>query len=269
MASMGESEEAFTDRIIDNLKALIRREGADTIAAFIAEPVTGAGGVFMPPVGYFDKLKPVLDENDILYIDDEVICGFGRTGKAFGIEHFSHGSDHHVGGQGTVFRVLADKRGGDSRIHVRAHEGGTGTRPPSAMDSPTRGIRCAARWHCARSRIYEERDIFAKAAKTGEVMQARIAALADHPLVGDARGIGLLGALELMADGEKRIPFPASLGAGAKVGDRAYELGIILRPLGDTLAICPPIIISEAQVHELFDKLTAALDDCRDVLTNT
>ena len=264
----GESEEAFTDRIIDNLQALIRREGADTIAAFIAEPVTGAGGVFMPPVGYFDKLKPVLDENDILYIDDEVICGFGRTGKAFGIEHFPM-----VPTTMTVAKALSSAYLPISAVVIPEF-----MYEPMRMveDTPTFGHGFTYSGHPVCSavalrtlEIYEERDIFAKAAKTGEVMQARIAALADHPLVGDARGIGLLGALELMADGEKRIPFPASLGVGARVGDRAYELGLILRPLGDTVAICPPLIISEAQVHELFDKLTAALDDCRDVLNMT
>ncbi len=113
--------------------------------------------------------------------------------------------------------------------------------------------------------IYEEREIFAKAAKMGEVMQVRLAALIEHPLVGDVRGKGLLGGIELMKDGDKRIAFDAHQTAGATVVQRAYERGLILRPLGDTIGICPPLVISESQVHELFDKLTMALDDCLDL----
>ncbi len=257
----GESEEAYCDRILGNLKALIKREGAERIAAFIAEPVTGAGGVVVPPVGYFDKLKPILDENDIFFIDDEVICGFGRTGTAFGIEHFPIEPTSM-----TLAKALSSAYLPISAVII-----------PEFMydafrevkDTPTFGHGVTYSGHPVCSavalrtlEIYQERDLFAKAAKTGEVMQARLAGLADHPLVGEARGMGLLGGVELMADGEKRIPFNASLGAGAKVCERAYQRGLAVRPLGDIIGICPPLIISESQVHELFDKLTAALDDC-------
>lgn len=257
----GESEEAFTDRIIDNLKTLIAREGGDTIAAFIAEPITGAGGVFLPPVGYFEKLKPVLDEHDILYIDDEVICGFGRTGKPFGIEHFPI----------TPTTMSLAKAISSAYLPLSAVVIPAFMYEPmrQVKDTPTFGHGFTYSGHpvcCAVAlrtlEIYQERDIFAKAAQTGEVMQARIQGLTDHPLVGHARGIGLLGAVELMADKEKRIAFDASLGTGSKVCDRAFQRGLILRALGDTIAICPPLIISESQVHELFDKLTGALDDC-------
>ncbi len=259
-----ESEADFTDRIIGNLKALIRREGADTIAAFIAEPISGAGGLVVPPVGYFEKLKPVLDENDILYIDDEVICGFGRTGKAFGIEHFPIEPATM-----SLAKALSSAYLPMSAVVI-----------PEFMYEPMASVKDALVFghgftysgHPVCSavalrtlEIYEEREIFAKAAKMGEVMQVRLAALIEHPLVGDVRGKGLLGGIELMKDGDKRIAFDAHQTAGATVVQRAYERGLILRPLGDTIGICPPLVISESQVHELFDKLTAALDDCLDL----
>jgi len=259
-----ESEADFTDRIIGNLKALIRREGADTIAAFIAEPISGAGGLVVPPVGYFDKLKPVLDENDILYIDDEVICGFGRTGKAFGIEHFPIEPATM-----SLAKALSSAYLPMSAVVI-----------PEFMYEPMASVKDALVFghgftysgHPVCSavalrtlEIYEEREIFAKAAKMGEVMQVRLAALIEHPLVGDVRGKGLLGGIELMKDGDKRIAFDAHQTAGATVVQRAYERGLILRPLGDTIGICPPLVISESQVHELFDKLTMALDDCLDL----
>ena len=261
----GESEEAYTNRILGNLNQLIRREGADSIAAFIAEPITGAGGVNVPPVGYFDKLKPILDENDILFIDDEVICGFGRTGKAFGIENFPIEPTTM-----SVAKALSSAYLPISAVII-----------PEFMyevfkevrDSPTFGHGFTYSGHpvcCAVAlrtlEIYEERDIYAKAAKTGEVMQARMAGLANHPLVGEVRGKGLLGGVELMADANKRTPFDTSMGVGAMVCERAYERGLAVRPLGDVIAICPPLVISETQVHELFDKLTAALDDHLDLV---
>ena len=262
----GESEADFVDRIIGNLKALIRREGADTIAAFIAEPITGAGGLVVPPVGYFDKLKPVLDDNDIFYIDDEVICGFGRTGKPFGIEHFPIEPTTM-----SVAKALSSAYLPMSAVIIPEF---IYEPMAAARDAPVFGHGFTYSGHPVCSavalrtlEIYEERDIFAKAAKVGEVMQARLSALKDHPLVGDVRGKGLLGGVELMKDGEQRIPFEAHQTAGARVVQCAYERGLILRPLGDTIAICPPLVISEREVHELFDKLTAALDDCLDGLT--
>lgn len=261
----GESEAAFRDRILGNLKALIKREGADSIAAFIAEPITGAGGVMTPPHGYFEKLKPILDENDILFIDDEVICGFGRTGKAFGIEHFSI--------EPTTMSVAKALSSAYLPISAVIIPEFMYEAFKEARDTPIFGHGFTYSGHpvcCAVAlrtlEIYDERNIFAKAAKTGEVMQARMAGLADHPLVGEVRGKGLLGGVELMKNREKRIAFDASLAAGAMVSERAYERGLAVRPLGDVIAICPPLIISEDQVHELFDKLTAALDDCLDLV---
>lgn len=261
----GESEAEFVDRIIGNLKALVRREGADTIAAFIAEPITGAGGLVVPPVGYFDKLKPVLDENDIFYIDDEVICGFGRTGKTFGIEHFPIEPTTM-----SVAKAMSSAYLPMSAVVIPEFMYEPMT---TARDAPVFGHGFTYSGHPVCSavalrtlEIYEEREIFAHAAKVGEVMQARLAALIEHPLVGNVRGKGLLGGVELMKDGEQRIPFDAHQTAGARVVQRAYERGLILRPLGDTIGICPPLVISEHQVHELFDKLAAALDDSLDLL---
>ncbi len=261
----GEDEAAYTDRILGNLKALIRREGADTIAAFIAEPIAGAGGLMMPPTGYFDKLKKILDDNDICFIDDEVICGFGRTGKAFGIEHYPI--------QPTTMSVAKALSSAYLPISAVIIPEFMYEAFSEAQDTPLFGHGFTYSGHPVCSavalrtlEIYEERDLFARAAKVGEVMQARLGELAEHPLVGNVRGKGLLGGIELMANREERIPFAASLAAGRTVSERAMERGLALRALGDVLVFAPPLIISDTEVHELFDKLTGALDDSMDLI---
>jgi len=190
--------------------------------------------------------------------------GSGRTGKAFGIGHFpiEPATMSLAKARSSAYLPMSAVVIPEFMYEPMA----------SAKDAPVFGHGFTYSGHPVCSavalrtlEIYEEREIFAKAAKMGEVMQVRLAALIEHPLVGDVRGKGLLGGIELMKDGDKRIAFDAHQTAGATVVQRAYERGLILRPLGDTIGICPPLVISESQVHELFDKLTMALDDCLDL----
>ena len=257
----GESESDFVDRIVGNLSRLIDQEGAETIAAFIAEPVMGAGGVIVPPDGYYEKVQAVLRQHDIMFIDDEVICGFGRTGKPFGAQT--------MGIEPTTMSV--------AKALSSAYLPISGVLIPEYMYEPFielsgtvgsfgHGFTYSGHPVCAavalrNLELMEERDIFGHVAAVSEPFLARLDALADHPLVGDARGVGLIGALELVADKVTGAAFDPGKGVGAYCMGRCEANGLILRALGDTLAVCPPLIISDAQVDELFTKLEQALDE--------
>ncbi len=260
-AEAGESEAEFVDRIVGNLEALIEREGAETIAAFIAEPVMGAGGVIVPPAGYFEKVQALLARHDILFIDDEVICGFGRTGKAFGAETMGIRPDTM-----SVAKALSSAYLPMSAVLIPEYMYEPMIEASGQVGSFGHGFTYSGHPVCAAValrtlELMEERDLFAHAARVGEVFQARLAALSEHPLVGDARGVGLIGAVELVADKAAKTPFDPSRGIGAYAMGRCEENGLIVRALGDTVALCPPLIITEAQVDELFGKLETALNE--------
>ncbi len=256
-----ESESEFCTRIVGNLEDLIIREGPETIAAFIAEPVMGVAGVIVPPAGYYEQVQAVLAKHDILFIDDEVICGFGRTGDLFGAET--------MGIRPTTMSV--------AKAMSSAYQPISAVLIPEFMYEPLvdasdkagvfgHGFTYSGHPVCAavalrNLELMEERDLFAQAARVGIGLQERLQALGEHPLVGDVRGLGLMGGAQLVADKEARSPFPQAKGVGAYCSDRCAAHGLILRNLGDTLAICPPLIISEDQVGELFDKFERALDD--------
>jgi 4-aminobutyrate--pyruvate transaminase len=241
-AQGAESEEEYVDRIVGNLEDLILAEDPATVAGFIAEPVMGAGGVIVPPATYYQKVQAVLDKYDILFIDDEVICGFGRTGKPFGADTFA------------IKPTTISLAKAISSAYL----------PLSAVVIPEftySGHPVCAAVALRNLELMEEREIFDHAAAMGEIMQERLADFADHPLVGDVRGVGLIGAVELVANKDTKAAFTADRGVGAHCTKRCEENGLILRAMGDTMAFCPPLIISEAQIDELFSKFAIALDE--------
>ena len=260
-AEGAESESDFCERIVGNLEDLILREGPETIAAFIAEPILGAGGVIVPPAGYYEKVQAVLAKYGILFIDDEVICGFGRTGNPFGAQT--------MGIRPTTMSV--------AKALSSAYQPISAVLVPEFMYEPFieasskagvfgHGFTYSGHPVCAAValrtlEIMEERDVFAHAARVGKVFQERLQRLDEHPLVGNVRGAGLIGGVELMADREARTPFDPKRGVGAYCNGRCEAHGLILRNLADTMAICPPLVITEDQVGEVFDKLERALDD--------
>lgn len=260
-AKGAESESDFCERIVGNLEDLIFREGPETIAAFIAEPILGAGGVIVPPAGYYEKVQKLLARHDILFIDDEVICGFGRTGNAFGAQ--TMGIEPATM---SVAKALSSAYQPISAVLIPEFMYEPFLEASSKAGIFGHGYTYSGHPVCAAVglralEIMEEREIFAHAARVGEAFQERLLALAEHPLVGQVRGAGLLGAVELMADTAARTPFPPASGVGAYCNDRCEARGLILRNLVDTMAICPPLVITEDQVGELFDKLELALDD--------
>ncbi len=258
----GESEEKYATRLADNLEALIAAEGPDTIAAFIAEPFLGAGGVILPPKGYFDKVQAILDKHDILLIVDEVISGFFRTGNMFATETFGLKPDlitlakQLSAAYQPIGAVMVSEKIYQALVEGSRRYGVFGTGYTYS------GHPVAAAVALETQRIYQERDIGAHVRAVSETFLKRLQALGDHPLVGEARGVGLIGAVELVADKATGQNFDPSLKIGAWVAARALEHGLIVRPVAnDTIAFCPPLIITEDQINDMFDAMERALAD--------
>lgn len=260
MAEAGESEQDFSARMADELDAMIQREDPDTVAAFIAEPVMGAGGVILPPEGYFEKIQAVLDKYDILFIVDEVICGFGRTGNMFGSETYNLRPDtisvakaitsaYAPLGAITVSEDVYQAMLDESRKIGTFGHGYTYSGHPLCTAIGVKALE-----------IYQRDDIVSKVRKVAPRFQQRLKALADHPLVGEARGVGLIGGVELVADKAAKTAFDPKRGVGAKAAALVQEEGAILRAIGDTVAICPPLIVTEDDIDELFDALERGLN---------
>ncbi|MCZ6658433.1 MAG: aminotransferase [Gammaproteobacteria bacterium] len=256
-----ETEAAFCDRIVGNLADLIRREGPETIAAFIAEPVLGAGGVIVPPVGYYEKVQALLEQHDILFIDDEVICGFGRTGNPFGAQTMGISPTTM-----SLAKALSSAYLPLSAVIIPEFMYEPFIEQSAEVGNFGHGFTYSGHPVCAavglrNLELMEERNIFAHAAAVGDVFQERLQGFADHPLVGNVRGVGLLGAIEMVADKDTKAAFPQSQGVGAFCTGRCEAHGLLLRNLGDSMAFCPPLIITEDQIDELISKFQLALDE--------
>ena len=259
-AHPGETEREFAARLASDLDAFIEAEGPDTVAAFIAEPVMGAGGVIVPPEGYFEAIMPVLAKHDVLMIDDEVICGFGRTGNWFGATTMGMvPTSISVAKQMTSAYVplsavminqdMAEAVEENSgKIGVFGHGFTYGGHP----------LGCAVAVKTLE--IYQRRDIVGQVRAKTPLFQRLLRAHADHPLVGEARGIGLMGALELSPDRVKAATFAQPGKVGPKMAAELVARGVIARAIGDVIAFCPPMVISEAEIEELFAPVAAALD---------
>ncbi len=259
-AEAGESERDFSGRMAANLDALIQREGPDTIAAMIAEPVQGAGGVILPPQGYFDAVTRVLDKYDIMLIDDEVITGFGRTGEWFGCSRYGFEPQSM-----TIAKQLSSAYLPISAVIlspeltdiIEQESGRIGTFGHGYTYS---GHPVASAVALKTIEIYQSRDIVGHVRDVAPLFLKRLKALEDHPLVGEAVGVGLIGAVELVADKKARKNFDPTKQVAATVNNFALEEGLIVRPLlSDRIAFCPPLVIDEAETNEMFDRFERAL----------
>jgi len=256
----GESEEDFATRCADDLDAMIQAEGPDTVAAFIAEPVMGAGGVVTPPATYWAKIQAVLNKYDILLIADEVICGFGRTGNMFGSTTYGIEPDvitlsKQITSSYFPFSAfmmndrfydpIADET---ARIGVLGH-GYTAAGHPVGAAVALENLK-----------IIEERDLVANAAARGAELTAGLNAFSDHPLVGEIRGVGLIAALELVAPEGREEEFTAGK-IGGQMTPIMMRNGLVSRNMIDAMAFCPPMIISAAEVAKVLGIVEKSLEE--------
>ncbi len=261
-ADMGDTEEQFADRLAHSLETLIQSEGPETIAAFIAEPVMGAGGVIVPPHTYFPKIQAILKKYDILIIADEVICGFGRTGNYWGSQTYGLQPDiltcakalssaympiSAVMVSQTIYDIISE----NAHRHGAFGHGYTYSAHPVAASVALETLK-----------IYEERDIVNRVKTLSPRLQDGLRRFIDHPLVGDVRGIGLLGALELAQNPVTGEAFDPKKGVGAYFVKRAQDHGMIVRALiGDVIAYCPPLIVRDGDIINMMDITEKALDE--------
>jgi 4-aminobutyrate---pyruvate transaminase len=258
-AAPGETEEAFSQRLADELEALIEREGPDTIAAFIAEPVMGAGGVIVPPKGYFEAISAVCRRHDVLMISDEVICGFGRTGSWFGAQTFGYEpTSISMAKQLTAgyFPLSAVAINGEMAAAIESNTGKIGTFG-HGFTYGGHPVGCAVGVKALD--IYERMDAPGRVRALAPRFEGHLRRLAEHPLVGEARVCGLLGALELAPD---RSPqgFAAPGKVGARLAAELVERGVIARAVVDSLAFCLPMTIKEEEIDEMFAPVAESLD---------
>ena len=256
----GETEAQFTARLLSEAESVILAEGPETVAAFIGEPLMGAGGVMPPPQGYWQGIEALCRKYDILLVADEVINGFGRLGSSFGAVHYGFKPDLMVVSKQitssyaplaavlfteAVYGAIADN---SAKIGTFGH-GFTTSGHPLAMAVALENLK-----------IIEERDLMGQAARVGAFMQKELRKLASHPLVGEVRGEGLIAGLELVEDKSSKRSFDPQLKVGLKAFTLAQRNGLVVRAIGDTIALCPPLIITEAQVQEVIARLKTTLD---------
>ena len=240
---------------------MIEREGPETVAAFIAEPVMGAGGVIVPPEGYFEAIQPILDEHDILFIADEVICGFGRTGNWWGSETFNmkpttiSAAKQMTSAYAPLGAVLVPQHLYDAFVDQSRKIGTFG----HGFTYGGHPLGCALGVKAIE--IYQKRDILGHVRTMMPTFAARFERLKDHPLVGEVRYTGLVGGVELVADKTTKRSFKPQQGVGPALVKFLEKHGAILRAIGDTISICPPMIIREDELNALFDRFEKALNE--------
>ncbi len=262
----GETEEAFASRLAEELEDLILAEGPETVAAFFAEPVMGTGGCVVPPPTYYEKVQAILKKYEILFVVDEVITGFGRTGNWWGTQTFALEPDMISSAKALTAayqplsalllseRIYQAMKAQGDKIGVFGHGYTYGGHP----------VACAVGLEALT--LYEERGLIARAPALGSRLEQRLAALRDHPLIGEVRGVGLMWGVELVRSKATREAFDPSLKFGLEIQRLAFENGLIVRALGDTLILTPPLVITPEGIDDAVSRFATALEGGLDVL---
>lgn len=263
-APQGMTEEEFSAQCATDLEKMILDEGPDTVAAFIAEPAMGSGGIVPPPAGYWAAIQPILRKYDVLLIADEVVCGFGRLGEEFGCYRYDIQPDLITTAKGLTSAyaplsacIVSDKvwqvlKLGSDRFGAFAH-GYTYSGHPIGLAAAIANLE-----------LLEREKLTEGARSNGAYLQQKLGdALGDHPLVAEVRGEGLLAAVELVADKQNKVRFEPSLAVGARLSSRCYELGLVARamPGGDILGFAPPLCIERTEIDFLVETTKRAVDD--------
>ena len=257
----GESEEEFSTRLAASLEKLILEEGPETIGAFWADPVVGGSGAVLPPKGYFEKVQAVLRKYDILFVADEVICGFGRTGNMWGSQTCGITPDILTCAKALsaamqpISAVLINERIFEGML-IQSDRNGRFVHGYTYAGHPV-----AAAVALETLRIYDEIDMIGHVKAVEPLFLDSLGALAEHPLVGDVSGCGLIAGIEVVADKRSREMFPASVGLPAKLEANALKHGLILRHVGNRLAFSPALIITPEEIRDLAGRVKALLDD--------
>jgi L-2,4-diaminobutyrate transaminase len=257
----GLSEREFSQHLAKELESVIEREGADTIAAFFAEPVMGAGGLIAPPEGYFEAIVPILRRHDILLVMDEVVSGFGRLGTYWGSQKFKVEPDLITAAKGVtsgyfpmsvcfvspkVWQVIEAESG---KAGLFGHGYTYSAHPVGAAAA------------LATLKVIDDERVVAHVAELAPYLHSQMrAAVGDHPLVGEIRGAGFMLGIELVKDRATKTPFPKEMLVGRRLLKNLFSRGLISRALGDTLVFAPPLVIQKAEIDELVSKFKAGLE---------
>ncbi len=256
--SHGMTPEEFGIKTARSLEDKIREIGVDNIAAFIAEPVQGAGGVIVPPETYWPEIQRICDENEILLVADEVICGFGRLGQWFGSDHYDIIPDLMpiAKGLSSGYLPIGGLMVSDQIANVIIDQGGEFAHGFTYSGHPA---ACAVALE--NIRIMKSEKIIEYVKNTaGPYLQDRWKELGEHPLVGETRGVGMVSALEIVEDKENNTPFSEDANAGYHCREFCFENGLVMRAVGDKMIISPPLVMTETEIDELIDKAKHCLN---------
>ncbi|SIO04208.1 aminotransferase [Vannielia litorea] len=256
----GESEAEFVARLAAELEEVIAREGADTIAGFFAEPVMGAGGVIPAPEGYFQAVQKVLKAHGIPLVSDEVICGFGRTGAVWGCESYDFVPDAIISSKcltAGFFPMGAVILGPELADRVQAASEAI-EEFPHGFTASGHPVGCAIALKAIDVILNE--GLIDRVRELTPMFEAGMARIGEKANIGEVRGRGLMGALEAVADKASKTPFDGSLSVSERIANACTDEGLICRPLGQSIVLCPPFIVTEGQMAEMFEKLEGALD---------
>ena len=252
----GEGIGAAATRVLEET---ILHEGPDTVAAFLAEPVQGAGGVIVPPPDYFPRVREILDRHRVLLIADEIITGFGRTGEWFGLTHWGVGPDILTFAKGVTGAYLP--LGGmmvSGPIARAIHEAPASERWAHSSTYAGHPVCCAVALRTLD--VLEREQLVPRVARVGRYLLDRLRTLEDLECVGEVRGLGLMAAVELVADRGTRAAFDPALRIGARITRHAQEAGLMLRTRGEVVTLAPPFVITEAEIDEMVAILRTAID---------
>ena len=252
------SPEEFGLQAARALEDKILELGADRVAAFIGEPIQGAGGVIVPPRSYWPEISRICKKYEVLLVADEVICGFGRTGKWFASEYFGIEADlmSIAKGLSSGYLPIGGVMISDAVADVLINQGGEFQHGFTYSGHPACCAVAAANIRILR----DERIIERAEAETAPYLQARIREFESHPLVGEVRGVGMFGAVQLAKDKSKRSPFDSPGEAGNLCKDHCTDNDLIMRAVGDSMILSPPLIISKTEIDELMEKAGRAID---------
>jgi 4-aminobutyrate---pyruvate transaminase len=261
LQAQGEDNASFVRRLADALEKQILAEGPETIAAFIAEPIYAGGGIIPPPAGYFAAIRAVLDKYDILLLDDEIVCGFARTGNWFGREtvgmqpHMMSMAKGLSSGHFPIAAIVVSPAIYEALVAFNKQGGAFG----HGFTNSGHPVGVAVALEAIA--IYEEMDVVSHVREMGSRLRSHLDQLAESQIVGEIRGAGLMLGVELVQDKASRTPFAPNLEVGLTFDKIAYKNGLIVRCMGDTLGMSPPLIVNEADIDEIAEKFSASLTE--------